>query len=361
MNELQQAMDKTKVALLSSPDSAFFATIAFSLKNSWDTNIPTACTNGTTIKFNPEFFKKLTPQERVFLWIHEAMHVAYLHAARLKDREPRRWNMAADYVINLQLVDRGFRMPKDGLLDRQYAGMSTEQVYDLLTPSQAENFQMDLEEGEDKDLKEEIDDILMRAVMQSKMSGDKPGTIPGDIQIYVENLLNPKLPWNRLLQKYMNSFAKNDYSWRKPNRRFFPKFHMPCLHSDKLMDLAIAVDISGSVSDTDFKVFISETAGIMKMMTPEKITLIQFDTRICSETKITNLKELEKTEFSGRGGTSFYPIIDWVKAKRPQLLLVFTDGEFHMPDEKPKTEVLWLIHNNERFTCPYGKTIHYKI
>lgn len=360
-----QALNKAKIALMSKPDSAFFTTICFSLKHVWDDAIPTAATDGRTIFFSPKFFMGLTVQEQVFLLIHETMHVAYLHMARVQPgMNKAKANAAMDYVINLQLVDRGFTMPKCGLLDQAYAGMCWEEVYKLLPDVPAVPWD-DLivgEPGAAEALSNEVQDILIRASIQSKMGGDKPGTIPGDIQVFLDNLLDPKLPWNRILQKYLNQFDKSDYSWRKPSRRFFPQHYMPSLYGQKLMNLVIAVDISGSVSDHDFKVFVTEVHQILRMMKPEKITLIQFDTQLQHVDEVRSVQELLSLQFTGRGGTLIHPVMDWAEEKKPQLLLVFSDGEFSMPRTKPRhSEVLWLIHNNAGFAPPFGKTIHYHI
>jgi predicted metal-dependent peptidase len=361
------ALQKAKVQLMAREDSAFFTTVCFSLKHVWSTQISTAATDGRQILFNPTFFMSLNVEEQVFLLLHESMHVAYLHMTRLQDRNHRRWNHAADYVINQQLVDRGFKMPKCGLLDAQYAGKSTEEVYDLLPENPPGGGAWDdLMPGDggagDDALTQEVQDILVRASIQSKMANDRPGTIPGDIQLVLDGLLNPKLPWNRILLKYLRTFDKSDYTWKKPSRRFFPTYHLPSLSGEKLMDLAIAIDISGSVSDHDFKFFVTEIASILRMMKPDKITVIQFDTQLQHVDEVRNVQELLKLQFHGRGGTLIAPVMQWATENKPQLLLCFSDGEFTMPEAKPKnTEVLWLVHNNDRFKPPFGKTIHYHI
>jgi predicted metal-dependent peptidase len=364
--EHTRALDIAKLNLMSRESSAFFTTVLFSLRIIWSTKHRTAATDGLCIWMNPTFFMSLNISERLFLLLHEALHVAFMHGLRVGDRDRKRWNMAADYVINLLLVNAGFTMPSMGLLDRKYAGMNVEQVYDLLTPQEAEDMEIDLIEGDgtsipEEDLTREIQDILVRARIQSKMNGDKPGTIPGDIEVYLDSLLNPKLPWHRLLSKYLHAFAKNDYSWKRLNRRFFPRYYLPGLCGERLIDLAVAVDISGSVSDADFQTFINEVAGILRMMKPDKITMIQFDTHLQHVDEVKNIRELEALKFHGRGGTAIEPVMQWATEKRPQLLLVFSDGEFTMPTGRAPTDILWVIHNNERFKPPFGQTIHYKI
>lgn len=358
-----KALDKAKIALMSKADSAFFTTVCFSLKHIWDETIPTACTNGTEIRYNPKFFLSMNEHERVFVLVHEAMHVALLHITRLQGRNHRKWNMAADYVINLMLVDRGFTLPNGSLLEKSFAGLSTEQVYDLIPDQQAKDYPMDIEEafGELTNVEENIKEILVRASVASKMAGDKAGSVPGDIQIYLDKLLKPKLPWKIILRRFIQAFAKDDYTFTRPNRRFFPKHILPGLKSEKLIDLAIAVDTSGSVTDEEFRRFVSETSGILKMMQPDEMTLIQFDTHLKSVDTIKNLRDLTQVTFTGRGGTRIKPVLDWTKENKPQLLLVFSDGEFVWPEDRLKSPTLWIIHNNKGFQAPFGQVIHYEV
>ena len=367
------ALSKAKIQLMASHDSAFFTTLCFSLRHVWDISTPTAKTNGLEIRYNPNFFLSLNVRQQVFLLIHEAMHVAYMHMLRQGTRDHAKWNYACDFVINGQLIDRGFEMPPGGLHDNKYRDMSAEQIYDILPQPPSNSPLLDLglpsegpgeegqEQGQGQPLEEAIQDILVRAQLQSKMAGDKPGTIPGEIEISLNKLLDPKLPWHRLLAKYLNKYAKNDYSWRKPSRRYFPKHYLPALYSEHIMDLVFAVDTSGSVSDEDFNRFISEVAGVLRMMKPEQITLIQFDTEIKAVDKIQHLQDLYKVKFTGRGGTRIESVIEYINQNKSQVLLVFTDGDFHIPSITTKTDLVWLINNNHRFTYPQGKVIHYEI
>lgn len=364
----KESLNRAKVALMCRKDTVFFTTTCFSLKHIWDDTIPTACTNGTEIRFNPSFFIKLDAEERLFLLLHETLHVAYLHMDRLGSRNGYRWNVAADHVINLQLIKRGYKMPKGGLADKRFMDMGTEQVYallpeDLEDPDDGSGNGSDLKEPEcsSEELQEQVKEILVRAATQSKNSGDAAGTIPGEIEVFLEKLLKPKLPWNRILQKYLNSLAKTDYSFRKPNRRFLPKHYLPSLHNQKLIDLEIAVDISGSVTSHEFLVFVSEVASIFRMMKPEKITLVQFDTEIKSIHELRNIRDLLAIEFKGRGGTRIGPVIERANEVKPQLLMVFTDGVFSFREYTSKVNTIWVIHDHPEFTAPFGKVIHYSI
>lgn len=364
MSAHQKALDKAKIQLMSQPDSAFFTSVCFSMKHIWDETIPTACTNGIEIRYSPQFFMEQSAEEQVFLLLHETLHVALQHMTRLNGRDPRKWNIAADYVINYMLVARGFKMPKGGLYDKQYAGYSADEVYDMLPEDPKEELPMDdLESpGSDADIadtQEKLDDILVRASIQSKMAGDAPGTIPGEIELYINSLLNPKLPWHAILRKWMTKLSKTDYTWRRPNRRFFPKHYLPSQYSQSLCDIAVAADISGSVTDDQFLQFASEVYAIIKKEQPDTLKFILFDTEIKSINDIKTAEDLKNVKFTGRGGTNIEPVIEWAKENKPHLLVIFTDGGFrnNLPD--PRIPIVWVINDNPGYTARWGKTIHF--
>ena len=364
--EWEVALSKAKIRLMTKKDSVFFTTLCFSLQHLFDDKVPTAATNGKVIKYNPAFFMELSTDEQIFLMLHETMHCAYLHMFRAKQLglNPRKANIAADHVINLQLIERGFKMPEGGLADPQYTGMSKEKIYKLL-PDNPEPPPMEdlLDPGEENQetTTREIEDALVRAAMQSKLANDKPGTIPGEIEIFLNKLLNPKLPYTTLLRKYLQSYSKNDFTWRRPNRRYMPDHYLPSLHSQSLIDIAVAIDASGSVSDTQFLQFVSDIHSIFKTVKPKKITLIHFDTSIRGVTEIKDMRDLSQVKFTGRGGTNIVPLMEWAEEHRPQLLMVFTDGYFPFPAVTYSKDSLWLIHNNPNWSSPIGKTIHYSL
>lgn len=372
--EAQSALDKDKIQLMMKPDSVFFTTITFSLKHIWDDTIPTACTNGLEIRYNPEFFLDLTQEEQLFLILHETLHVAFHHMLRRNGRDPMRWNMAADYAINLILVERGFKMPEGGLLDYQYADLTVDRIYDLLEDKADPDDlpMMDLDEpgsGEDAEpmdqqqaeaLGEKIDDILVKAQLHSEMAGNTPGSVPGSLQFYIDQLLTPKLPWEQLLKQFVSKVVKRGYTWKRPNRRFFPKHYLPSRLSNNTCHLAVAIDTSISVSDAEFHRFASEVYSILKYQRPETLSIIQFDTEIHAIDEIRKPDDFRKLAFKGRGGTDPEPVIEWAAKNKPTALLVFTDGMFHQHFANPKVPVIWLINDNKSFEGKFGKVIHYE-
>lgn len=382
MKAANKALNKAKIALMAKPDSVFFSTVCFSLKHVWDDRIPTAGTDGVSVLYNPDFFLSLSEDVRTFVVLHETLHVAFMHPVRVGALDKQKYNTAADYVINDVCKKAGFTLWDQALWDAQYRDMSTGQVYELLPdkpPGQGNPMAGDIMEpgsqskgGEDgksgsdpgdavaraKEVADEIDDILIRASVASKMSGDKPGSIPGELEVYLDKLLNPKLPWQRILQKWMSQVAKADYSWRKPNRRFFPRHYLPSLYSEGLGVIAMATDTSCSVSDQGFTSYFAEIHSVLKQLKPTRLDLLHFDTSIKQIDQIRSVQDLNRVKFTGRGGTDIWPVIEWAAKNRPQVLIIFTDGYFNHQPVDPKVPILWIINDNPGFTAPYGKVIH---
>jgi len=362
MLDREKALDKAKIQLMGHPDTAFFTSVCFSLIHIWDDTIPTAETDGLSIWYNTQFFMNLSEEERLFLLLHETLHVALRHMTRLNGRDRSRWNQAADYTINAMLINRGFKMPKGGLYDAMYEGMGSEEIYDLLSSDSPTSPWDDLIPGGDNEASADtdaaIDDILIRANLQSQISKDKAGSVPQEIQLYINSLLTPKLPWHRIFARYMAKFSKSGYSWRKPNRRFFPKHYLPSRYSTSLCDIAMGMDISASVQVHQFEQFVAEAHSVIKKHKPDNLTLIQFDTVIKSVTNIKTAKDLMNVKFFGRGGTRIKPIIDWAVENKPSLLVIFTDGGFHNSLPNPGVPVVWIINDNPGYVPPWGTTIH---
>jgi len=363
MSAHQKQLDAAKIQLMTHPDSIFITSVCFSMKHIWDDKIPTACTNGVYIKYNPQFWLDLDPDEQLFLLLHETWHVAFAHMGRLQGRDSRRWNKAADYVINYMLVKAGYKMPKGGLYDAKYAGMSTEEVYALLEDDPTSNLPMDdlvpsdgtLEEADQA--QKDLDDILVRARMQSEMA-EGFSSVPGEIQLYINGLLDPKLPWTRILQRFAARAVKTGRSFKRPNRRFFPKILLPSRFSTGLTDIAIAGDISGSVTDITFKQYLSEAYYVLVKCKPSSLKFMQFDTIIKNVAEIDNINDLMDVTVHGRGGTNINPVIQWANEHRPSVMVILTDGQFHLTEPNPKVPIIWAISDNPGFNPPYGKVVH---
>ena len=371
--EFVKALSIAKIGFYEQDNCTFFASVCLSLTHKIDWSCPTAYTNGIIVGYNPEFFLSQSLDVRKSNVFHEVAHVFLQHVARCLDRDFQLFNISCDHAANLIGKAAGFTIPSGWFCDPRFTGMSAEQIYDILLaeqPDQSTNqpqfggLGADLRQPETAEeaaaIKAEIDTILVQATMQSKMAGDATGSIPEEIERYVKELINPKVPWHKLMLAYARKFSKESYSMSKPNRRFFPDFYLPSRHSEKMDRCAFIVDASGSVTDDEFSHMILETTSFMKQLQPEKIDFIQFSTEIKSNNELKSIKDVGKVDFINGGGTKIGPVFDWIIENKPVVAVIFTDGCFHMPELHPKTPILWIIHNNPEWTASFGRVIHFE-
>lgn len=379
--DAEQALKIAKISLMMGRLTVCYTTVLFSLKQRITEEIPTAATDGKELLINPDFFMKLTPNERLTLLAHETLHVLLDHMHRRGERDHKLYNVAADYVINGSLKNAQYTLPTGGLYDPQYDGMTTEQVYNLLNKKSDQQKQALFDKCKDGSLngnditypdqvdpadavsQDEVTSIILRAMTQAKAMGQPPGTLPSEVDIELQRTLNPPLPWHIILQNYLTSFAKEDFTFRKPNRRFLPDHYLPTAHSEAVCNIAIAVDISSSVTDHEFNVFINKIAEIHATMKPEKITVISFNTKITGiQTLTPEDNPLTKLKFKGRGGTNVTDVLKYLAETKPTVALIFTDGEFNQVEPMDKTvPMVWLIHNAPHWKTKWGRVIHYNV
>ena len=393
--EAEEALSKAKVRLMLKKDCAFFATLILQTPVYWLTadEVNTAATDGKNLFFNPEFFLALAPEERIFLILHEVMHNVYNHGIRLGFRDHVTWNEAGDYVINDELIQRGFKMPAKGLHNVDYRDMSADEVYedliskkdkgqqnpptpwpDLQLPPDGDNQDPNNGQGNqpqtglggvEQPSAQEVEDhnknLLTQAVQASQMHRDKPGTIPGSLDRLLDKMLKPKLPWTKILARFLFSLNKDDYSWRKPNRRYISQgIILPSLHNESVGRIDFAIDTSGSVSEDDFNRFISEIGYVFKNFRPKEIGVMQFDHILQGNDKCCSVQDFMKLKFSGGGGTRIEPVIEEFKKHDSKALIILTDGYLSQrPEWDPGKPVIWCVYNNPKFVPEFGTAIHF--
>ncbi len=369
-DECWDALSLAKIDLMGAPDVTFYIHCILSLSHQWDDTLPTAATDGETIWYNRSFFMGLPRDERVGLILHETLHVIFLHMLRAMGFDFKKYNMAADYVINLIVVELGFKLPACGLYDIQYKGMHTEEVYALLQDDPS--FQPDLiepgqgdpgdggKEIQAQEVTAKVDRMLVAATVAAQAAGDDPGRIPGEIAAHINELLHPKIRWDKVLRRYYTKFSKTNYNYRRPNRRYLHLgLIMPSRHGKVLKHGAIGWDLSGSVTDAQATNFAEESYGIFQQAMPKFIELLVFDTTIRESHTIKDAEDLKQLKPKARGGTRIEPLMKWADEHRPDWLIVFTDGKFSNPVTKPRCPVIWLIHSNPNWKPPFGQMIEY--
>ena len=394
--EAREKLISARVALLLK--QAFFGNLATRLKlTNADSWCGTLATDGRNFYYNSRFVMKLDQKELEFGFGHEVLHCVYDHMLRAGDRHKELWNIAIDYCVNADLVDHniGRKITTiDILYDRQYKGMAAEEVYDKLMENvefidisdlmkgmlddhlEPGNGDGDGKEGDDKDSKgrpkiskaeaEAIRDEFREAVINAANNEPNAGNLPGNVKKMLKDLTEPQMDWRELLNMSLTSAIKDDYTFMRPSRR---GWHMdailPGMNPGESIDIAVAIDTSGSISSTMLRDFLSEVKGAMESFTAYKIHLFCFDTDVHNPQQFNSddITDIEEYELGGFGGTDFDPIFSHLKNNDivPDRLVVFTDGyPWGSWGDEDYCDTLWVIHGSTSIEAPFGVTTYYQ-
>jgi predicted metal-dependent peptidase len=358
-------------------------------------DIPTAATNGRDEIYGRAFIDSLSLREVGFIVVHESFHKMYRHLTtwkRLHDEDHHLANLACDYVINLEIVERDpsgniVAMPqKDGkpigFIDRRFKGMNTKQVFDILKKEKEEGGGaggggdgegMDHHDWEgaselSKDEKEELAKQVDQAIRQGMIAAQRlHGSGGGRMSRELSDILEPKVDWRTQLQEFVNTTCGGrDYSsWRKPNRRFLSSdVIMPSLVGERVKNIIIGCDTSGSITNEDHARNLSETDAILSVVTPDKLHIIYWDHEMAGHEvydDATRGSFRTSTKPVGGGGTNPAAMEAYLKKEdiKADCIIMFTDG--YVPNwgtDWNGAPILWVITGGGRMTASTGKTIH---
>lgn len=359
-------------------------------------------TDARSFYYNPDYIDVLSVEQTQFVLAHEALHCALSHFARRQHRDKHRWDLACDFAINPLLIGDGLIPVPDAILLDEFEDMTAEEIYPCLDENENLNTHDDhlydednseegggsqggggsneneqqqsgsdsQQESPEKDgegagkppplTRQEQEQLSvqwsqrMAGAAQQAMQAGKMG---GALARMIEHLLQPQLPWRMLLARYMTATARDDYNWSRPSRREGNAI-MPSLKSNEL-DVVVALDTSGSVSDEEMRQFLSEVDAI-KGQAHARITLLACDAALAVDGPWFYEPWEQFTlprEFKGGGGTDFRPVFDWLERadQRPDLLVYFTDAQGQFPEHEPGCPVIWLVKGKAR--VPWGQRI----
>jgi predicted metal-dependent peptidase len=156
----------------------------------------------------------------------------------------------------------------------------------------------------------------------------------------------------------MTMVARDDYSYSRPSTRRGDPAVYPSLRSAQV-NIVVALDISGSISDKEIGEFISEIDAI-KSQLRATITLLACDSSLAQGGPwiFEAWEEFAlPRKFHGGGGTSFVPVIEWAddQDRQPDLVVYFTDAQGKFPDHEPAYPVIWLVKG--KTPVPWGQRI----
>lgn len=356
----------------------------------------TAATDGLKFYYNSRFIMLLRQKEVEFLVGHEVLHVVYDHLGRRGTRDPEIFNIANDYAVNADLKRHRvgeFITSVPCLYEQKYDGKASEEIYDDLMKNVQKISIDDLidqmiddhldgdgdgEDDEDQngrkgngkrpkmseEERERVRQEVKQAVLNAAQTAEA-GQLPAGVERLIKQMTDPVMPWRELIQTNLTSAIKNDYTWMRPSRRgWHMDAVMPGMTPGEEIDVTVAIDMSGSISNKQASMFLSEIGGMMEAFDGYKVHVFCFDTEIYNPQDFTsdNLDTIDSYEPKGGGGTSFEVIFEYLKERgqEPKRLIVFTDcypcGSWGDPDFCDTT---WISYGNPNPNAPFGTVAIY--
>ena len=388
---------------------AYYGTYVIGIPLIESESIPTACTDGTMIMFNPTWLlhegdkvKPLRPRDQViFVLAHEVMHICLKHGLRMGFRDPSLWNVACDFAINLLLHKGKVGVmppaeinPKTGekypiLLDMKYDGMSAEAIYDLLEKEhkkqggsgklQLGDVVIDLsqsdpggtggfkkptaEDGSElsanktQEIERDIDSKTSAALAAAKAIGQ----MPRELELLLKTSLKPIIDWRDRLRQFVFRQIPNDYSWSRPSRRHLSHdLYLPHIEKSGVGKILVIMDTSGSVNysspESEGAQYYSEIKAIHEDVMPETLHIMYCDSKVAGHDTFQSGEEPILNPRGG-GGTDFRPpfkMVDEIGVDI-QCAIYLTDGHGPFPSQPPSYPVLWVITSD--VVAPWGETV----
>lgn len=393
----EQRLSKNITAIMGNPKYVALAGVLMIGEKGIKDDCPTAYTNGREDYYGRAFVDGLTDSEFRFLILHETYHKLFKHLTtweHLYKDDPKLANMACDYVINLMIVDEnrdGFAtMPKDaegnniGLLDDKFRNMDTAQVYKILKQDQEQNGSdasntpnegagldehdwegaQEMDADEQRELAQEID----QAIRQGALTAGKVGS-GGNRAI--DQLLQPEVNWREVMREFITETCRgtDDSTWRQPSRRHMAMGILrPSGITERVGELVIGIDTSGSIGQQELTKCLSEIKGVCDTVKPESVRILYWDTKVCSEEvygdvagACGSLEQLtQTTKPKGGGGTNVQCVPDHIQANNinAQAVIVLTDGYLGGDWGAWTMPLLWGILDNKSARPTIGKTLH---
>jgi predicted metal-dependent peptidase len=395
--EFFSLVDKVNLGLMEDKDN-FYGYFLFQMSRDirFDISSPTAVNFKKAkyvIYFNPIIFLTLNIQQMESTIKHEILHILSMHLIRAREFKGRyskiSINMAMDVVVNkylnnlppyattLEWVNLNYSLklkpfePFEYYVEKLQTAIAlleedkdaAEDDSDIEQSNKDNNIETDYSPEKTHDLWEassDIDEKTLREFTEKSISNSLKGKTPAYLEGMIAALKNSKgeLPWNLYLHRLMETIESNKKKTvtrrnrRQPNRldlRGELRSHKP--------QIAVALDISGSISDEEFKQAIKEVLSIVKNYNHE-ITIIECDAEIRRSYKVKTIKDI-KERSNIRGGTRFTPVFEYANNNKINLLVYFTDGkgEERLQVIPNGYKTLWVISGRgEKLSLkePYG-------
>ena len=322
--------------------------------------------------FNPIIFLELNMKQMETTIKHEILHVISQHLIRAKELKGKystlALNISMDVVVNqyldylppysitLEYINNKYDMKLEPYKTFEYYLEKVQTELDLQEENDEgeevdsnENVIVDFDPERTHDMWEESDEVdekTLNEFTEKFADSAQKGKNPNYIDAMIKSLKNRngELPWNLFLKKLMGTIEANKKKTvTRRNRRQPSRLDLRGELRGHKAEIAVAIDISGSISDEEFKQAIKEVLAIVKSHNQE-ITIIECDKEIRRAYKVKSPRDVQERIATG-GGTKFSPVFEYSNNKKINLLIYFTDGK---GEEKLEViprgyKTLWVI------------------
>jgi len=367
-------------------DEPFFSAISRRVNKSASRALPTAgvTVDKDTLQFkmlyNPDFFEGMEDKKIKGVLIHEFYHLVFKHVtSRKPENVPHlAWNIAGDLAINSMIgadnLPEGCCIPGGKQFEDYPLGKTAEFYLEKMkddeqfgdgkggfkdldgqSGSDFGNFDDhggwgELTEEERQMVEERAKDIMEKAAKEANNSGRGWGSVSSGIKKEIMERLKTRVDWKKVLRAFVGAAQRADKSntMRRINRRF------PYIHAgrkvNRVANIAISIDQSGSVSDAELNAFFNELNKLSALAT---FTVIPFDTRV-AEDKVYVWKKGEKRKWDRvmYGGTCFNAPTEYVNKGNYDGHIVLTD--LMAPKPKPsRCRRMWMASKSNVDHMPF--------
>jgi predicted metal-dependent peptidase len=207
--------------------------------------------------------------------------------------------------------------------------------------------------------RERVRQEVKQAIINAASSAEA-GSLPLGVERLIKQATNPVMPWRELIQTNLTSAIRTDYSWMRPSRRgWHMDAIMPGMNPGEEIDVVVAIDMSGSISNKQAQQFLGEVGGMMDAFDGYKVHVFCFDTETYNPKDFSseNMDLIEEYEPMGGGGTDFDCIFKYLKdiGNVPKRLICFTDGyPFGSWGDADYCDTTWIIHGDKNPNPPFG-------
>jgi predicted metal-dependent peptidase len=341
----------------------YFGTLSSGLEIVVNDNIESFTLHGNRFEYREDFFNTLSDEQVAFSLSNAALHTVLSHPSRIGNRSPWLWYTACEHAINNMLIDNDFVPPAKITYDPRFRGQYAEEIYESLLDTitredlnDKDNDARRSDETSHDKLEAAQQEILAQKALDKAHSME---SLPEGLERLIPMALKGVIDWRTELRDRIGGYYVSDYAMMPPSKKLlYTGIYLPSATSHHL-ELAIAIDSSGSVDELLFAQFIAEVESIIELFGSYTIELLVCDDTVRSHQTFSNGESIIYT-LEGGGGTDFRPVFDFLNTQlsSTKTLLYFTDLEGIFPAVEPYYDVIWITPNHSN--VPFGRVIEIK-